>query len=130
MQGKHIYEYSVIRLVPRVEREEFINIGIILFCKHQNYLNVRFELNSKRIFSLFPNIDIDVLHSYIDEIKNVVENKCDTPFVIGLDIPSKFRWLSAKKSTMIQYSAVHIGTTDDLNGVMDHLVKMMVLVST
>ncbi len=125
MQGKHIYEYSVIRLVPRVEREEFINIGIILFCKHQNYLNVRFALNAKRMFSLFPETDFDVIQSYINEIKNIVENKCDTPFVIGLDIPSRFRWLSAKKSTMIQYSPVHVGTTDDLDGVLEQLVKLM-----
>ena len=126
MQGKHIYEYCVIRLVPRVEREEFINIGILLFCKHQNYLKVKFDLSNNRLMSLFPNLDIDLIHHYISEIVNVVDNKCETPFIISLDLPSRFRWLSAKKSTMIQYSPVHIGKSDDLDIVLDNLLKMMV----
>jgi hypothetical protein len=113
--------------VPRVEREEFVNIGILLYCKHEDYLNVKFVIDEYKIRALLPTIDLEVIHSYIDEIKDAVNNECMTPFIKKLDVPSKFRWLSAKKSTMIQYSPIHVGKSDDLDKTLEDLAKLMIL---
>ncbi len=126
MPGRHVYEYSVIRLVPKVEREEFVNIGILLYCKHEDYLNVKFVIDEYKIRALHPTIDLEVIHSYIHEIINAVNNECVTPFIKNLDVPSKFRWLSAKKSTMIQYSPIHVGRSDDLNKTLQDLVRLLI----
>lgn len=127
MQGKHVYEYSVIRLVPRVEREEFINIGVLLYCKHEDYLKIKFLLKEEKILAIYSNVDLELVQNYIAEIKKAVDNDCDTEFLKALDVPSKFRWLSAKKSTMIQYSPIHVGMSDDLDKALEDLMKMMVV---
>ncbi len=127
MHGRHVYEYSVIRLVPRVEREEFVNIGILLYCKHKDFLQVKFEVDESRIINLYPQVDLEMIKSYIKEIKDAVNNECVTPFIKNLDVPSKFRWLSAKKSTMIQYSPIHVGRSDDLDKTLEDLAKLMIL---
>ena len=126
MRGKYIYEYSVVRLVPRVEREEFINIGILLFCKSENYLKVHFEVKPDKILMLHPSIDLTIIEKYIEEIHNIVNGKCSNEFIKSLDIPSKFRWLSAKKSTMLQYSPIHVGKSDNLDSTLENLTSLFV----
>jgi hypothetical protein len=126
MQGKYIYEYSIIRLVPRVEREEFINIGVLLYCKSENYLKVHFVLNSDKILTLHSGIDLTIVEKYIEEIHNIVNGKCSNEFLKSLDIPSKFRWLSAKKSTMLQYAPIHVGKSENLDNTLENLINLFV----
>ncbi|HMP28660.1 MAG TPA: DUF3037 domain-containing protein [Saprospiraceae bacterium] len=127
MQGRYIYEYSVIRLVPRVEREEFVNIGIILYCKSQKYLNIQFHINKSRIEALYSSVDLNFVQDHIIEITNIVKGKCNNHFIKSIDEGSKFRWLSAKKSTMIQYAPIHIGMTHDLDKCLEELMQLFVL---
>ena len=126
MSDKYTYEYSVIRLVPRVEREEFINIGIMLYCKLENYLKVRFSIDEPKILAIHPKMDLEVLDQYVKVIEASVANPCQLQLLKNMDVSSKFRWLSARKSTMIQYAPIHIGQSDDLDKTLDSLVDLLV----
>jgi hypothetical protein len=112
--------------VPRVEREEFINIGVLLYCKSENYLKVHFVLNSDKILTLHSGIDLTIVEKYIEEIHNIVNGKCSNEFLKSLDIPSKFRWLSAKKSTMLQYAPIHVGKSENLDNTLENLINLFV----
>jgi hypothetical protein len=126
MSDKYTYEYSVIRLVPRVEREEFINIGIMLYCKLENYLKVRFSIDEPKILAIHPKMDLEVLDQYVKVIEASVAYPCQLQLLKNMDVSSKFRWLSARKSTMIQYAPIHIGQSDDLDKTLDSLVDLLV----
>src|SRR3954470_6761229 len=98
MPGKHLFEYAVIRIVPRVEREEFINAGVILYCNRQRFLKVAYELNEGRLLALYPEVDIAVVHEALNSLQRIAGGGDAGP--IGrLDVPSRFRWLTAVRST-------------------------------
>ena len=109
MQGKVTYEYAVIRLVPKVEREEFLNIGVILFSKHKNFLGIKYDINEARIKAFHNEVDVEMIRDYLEGWELICQG---APFggKIGmLDIPSRFRWLAAARSTIIQTSQTHTG---------------------
>lgn len=126
MSGKLLYEYAVIRIVPRVEREEFINCGVILFCKKAAYLNMKYEVSRQKILTLHPAADIDKLRSLLEAFEKVCSGEQGAGKISELKIPERFRWLTARRSTMIQVSEVHPGLTGDpeakLNQLFDELV--------
>lgn len=99
----NLYEYAVIRVVPRVEREEFINIGLIMMCKRQKWLNSEIYINEKRILSLFPDADIKRI---INQAKLFTLNSVPFP---DIPVEESFRWLTAVKSAVIQTSPPHPG---------------------
>jgi len=111
MHEKYLYEYAVIRVLPFVEREEFINVGIILFCKEEKYIQVLFTLNEAKLRSFSRDLDLDQIRLNLEKIAMGTEN-CG---LIGqLDIPSRFRWLTAVRSSVIQTSRPHPGLCNDL----------------
>jgi hypothetical protein len=128
MQDKHIFEYAIIRVVPRVEREEFLNVGVILYCPQKNFLKTKWELNKDKL-SLFANGDLDV--EDLEKRMNAFEQICDGTIEAGeigrLPIASRFRWLTATRSTIVQTSPVHPGLCDNaeetLNKIYQELVK-------
>jgi hypothetical protein len=126
MQDKLIYEYAVLRLVPKVEREEFINIGIILFCKKQNYLNALSHLDEVKIKAICSDIDIDDFKSYLAAFHKIVDGIEDGGPIAQFDVPSRFRWLSAKRSTILQTSPTHSGLTEDLDATLQKLFSELV----
>ncbi len=109
MQGRELFEYAVIRIVPRVEREEFINVGVVLYCRSQNFLDVRFLLDGSRCEALCPSVAIDELHDYLDAFRQICLGAGDGGPIAKLPIAERFRWLTAKRSTVIQTSPVHPG---------------------
>lgn len=127
MQDKHLYEYAIIRIVPRVEREEFINCGIILFCKKENYLKCKFGINQNRLIALFPDSDIDLIQSHLKSFENIAAGLEIGGPVALFDPPSRFRWLTAPRSTIIQTSKVHPGLGDDNENVIKKLFNSFVL---
>ena len=127
MEGKHLYEYAIIRIVPRVEREEFINCGIILFCKKENYLKCRFRVDRKRLLSLFPGADTELITAHLHSFENIAEGKPEGGPVAAFDAPSRFRWLTATRSTIIQTSKVHPGLGDDNEHVLNNLFNSLVV---
>ena len=127
MPAPHVFEYAIIRLVPRVEREEFINVGVLLFCKESRFLEARIELDEQRARALAPGIDLDDVRSHLAIIPLVCEGGPGAGPVGEFDQAERFRWLAAPRSTVIQTSPVHSGETHDPAAELDHLLKTMVL---
>ncbi|WP_346319664.1 DUF3037 domain-containing protein [Chitinophaga sp. YIM B06452] len=106
MPDNHLYEYAVIRVVPRVEREEFLNIGVIVFCKHKKFLQTMITINEEKLRAFSPELDIDALKEYAAAFEKVTRGEGP----IGqLDLASRFRWLTAMRSSILQTSRVHPG---------------------
>lgn len=126
MQKKHLYEYAVIRVVPRVEREEFINTGIILFCKKAKFLKCLYEINEARLQALFPNIDIELVRKNLAAFQNIASGHASGGPIARLDVPERFRWLTASRSTIIQTGKVHPGLADDNDDTLKRLFNEMV----
>lgn len=123
MQGKHLYEYAIIRIVPRVEREEFINVGIVLCCKRENYLKSKVVVDEQKIFALDPSADMLLFKEYLDSFSKICEGENGGSPISKQDVASRFRWLTAVRSSMLQTSRPHIGFTEDLEKALDKLFE-------
>ncbi|MEO4005209.1 MULTISPECIES: DUF3037 domain-containing protein [unclassified Flavobacterium] len=127
MQDKHLYEYAVIRVLPKVEREEFLNVGIILFSKSAKYINVRFSINEQRLLMLSDELDIEQLQQNLESFQKIALGDKNGGPIAQLDIPSRFRWLTAVRSSVIQTSRPHPGFCGNLDGTIDRLFTELVL---
>ena len=116
MQGKHLYEYAVIRLVPKVEREEFFNVGIILFSKRAKYIKALYKVDENKLNLFSSELDRESLSG----------TKEGGP-IAALDVPERFRWLTAVRSASIQTSRPHPGFSDDLDQTLEILFRELVL---
>lgn len=127
MPGKHLYDYAVIRVIPRVEREEFINVGLIMFSKQARYLKVRITVSEEKL-RLYPSeIDMDCLYASLDSFEKICSGSKDGGHIATLDIPDRFRWLTAVRSASIQTSRPHSGFSDDLDATFERLFGELVL---
>ena len=113
MPDRKIYEYAVLRFVPRVEREEFINIGVVLYCKDKEYLAVKTRLDESRMKALYELTDLRELMAYVSAFHLIANGDERGGPIAGLDRASRFRWLTAKRSTIVQISPIHSGLTYD-----------------
>lgn len=127
MQEQHLYEYATIRLVPRVDREEFLNVGVVLFCKKQRYLKAHYHIDAPRLLAAFPTLDISVMEQYLAAFKNICVGGKSGGVIGSLDAPSRFRWLTATRSTVVQTSKVHPGFCTDLDAALNELFEKLVL---
>ena len=127
MQGKHLYEYAVIRVVPKVEREEFINVGILLFSKRTKYLKSVYKLDEQK-FSLFASeLDHESLYANLEVFDKICCGSGEGGPIARLEMAERFRWLTAVRSTCIQTSRPHLGYTDDLDETLDRLFRELVM---
>ena len=126
MQERDAYDYAVLRVVPRVEREEFVNIGVIVSCPSRSFLDARIVIDEARLWALDPTIDLDVIRAYARSIKAICEGGTQAGALAKLSQRERFYWLVAPRSTIIQTSAVHTGQCDDPSKLMDHLLAKMV----
>ena len=127
MQDNHLYEYAVIRVVPRVEREEFLNIGIILFCKKAKFIKVLSHIDDAKIEALSNDFDIEQLHCNITALKKIASGDKEGGPIGEMDIPERFRWLTAIRSSAIQTSRPHSGLCEDLEKTIQRLFEELVL---
>ena len=126
MPGRCSYDYAVIRVVPRVEREEFVNVGVILSCHEQDFLQAAIEVDEARLLALDPAIDLALVRAHLAAIPQVCAGG-DAAGPIGKLPPrERFRWLVAPRSTIIQVSPAHTGRSDDPANALAHLVATMV----
>lgn len=128
MQDNQLFEYAVIRLVPRVDREEFLNVGVILYCAKQNFLKTLFQLDEGRITSLYPEIDIETIRKHLNTFQLICEGDPDAGPIAKLPIAERFRWLTATRSTIIQISKVHPGFCTEAEESLHKLYRQLVLV--
>lgn len=128
MQDKQLYEYTVVRIVPRVERGEFINAGILLYSRKANYLSGKFVVNREKILALDSHADIALIEAQLQGLERIArgEKSCKSP-IAQLDKASRFRWLSANRSTIIQTSPIHPGYAGDLDATLERLMQQFVL---
>ena len=127
MQEKHLYEYAVIRVVPSTVREEFLNIGVILYCKQQRFLQVLYTINEEKLRAIAPDMDIEELRSYLIAFEQIAQGNAAGGPIAKLDLPSRFRWLTATRSTVVQSSKVHPGLCIDPLAALEKLFTQLVL---
>jgi hypothetical protein len=127
MQETHLFEYAVIRVVPRVDREEFLNVGVILYCPSLKFLGLRCARQSDRLLTLDPKLDLEELDHHLHALRAITLGE-ETGGPIGrLDIAGRFRWLTATRSTILQTSKVHPGLCMDPDATLEELYKKLVL---
>jgi hypothetical protein len=127
MPGKFLFEYAVIRVVPRVEREEFINVGVILYCAKEKYLNCVFILDPKKLSTFAPETDLEEIAAHLQAIAKICCGGVGSGTIGSLDLPSRFRWLTATRSTVVQTSKVHPGFCTDAAATLSRLQEQLVL---
>jgi len=121
------YDYAVIRVVPRVEREEFVNVGVILSCPASDFLDARIHVNVARLRALDPTLDIDNLERHLASFPLICRGGAEAGPIGALPPRQRFHWLVAPRSTQIQTSQVHAGLCDDPAAALEHLLQKMVL---
>ena len=127
MQDNHLFEYAVIRVVPRVEREEFLNVGVIVYSKKPAFLQMMYTLDEKKLLTLFPEIDIADVQSHLEAFEQISKGNSEAGPIAALDHASRFRWLTAKRSTVVQSSAVHSGLCKDPIETLNRLLQQLVI---
>ncbi len=126
MQEKHLFEYAVIRIVPRVEREEFLNVGVVVYCPAQKFIKALFQLDESRIKALYAEVDVQELQEYLDAFLMICNGGEKAGPIGKLPIASRFRWLTATRSTVVQTSKVHTGLCLDAEEILQHLQQQLV----
>jgi acyl-CoA-binding protein len=128
MPEKHLFEYAVIRVVPRVEREEFLNVGVILYCPSEGFLQTKFELNEKRLKAFSEQLDLEELKQRLSTFERICAGKKEGGRIGQLSIAERFRWMASTRSTIIQTSAVHPGLCSNAADTLVHLFQQLVCV--
>ena len=126
MQDHYAYDYAVIRIIPRVEREEFINAGVIVSCPELEFLEARIELNERRLKALDPSVDIETTHAHLSTIPSICFGGEEAGPIGLLSQRERFHWLVSPRSTIIQTSPVHSGHCKNPSEVLEHLLDTMV----
>ncbi len=128
----HDFDYAVLRVVPRVERDEFINAGVILYCRALDFLAARIALDRARLAALYPgagsDIDVDTVERALSLVPRICAGDLAAGPIAALSRSERFHWLVAPRSTIAQVSPVHSGLCDDPAAMLDHLVDTMVRV--
>ena len=126
MPDKYRYDYAVIRVVPKVDREEFINAGVIVSCPDLSFLDATIKLNEDRLLALDPTIDLDLVKDHLEAIPTICRGGGEAGTIGGLPQRQRFHWLVAPRSTIIQTSPVHTGRCHDPAVALERLIATMV----
>ena len=113
MQDSLTFEYAIIRVVPKVEREEFFNVGVILFSKRKNFLGIKYHIKQEKLKAFSTEIESEMLEEYLNAWNRICEGDPHGGKIGKLELPDRFRWLVACRSTIIQSSKTHSGISDD-----------------
>jgi Protein of unknown function (DUF3037) len=130
MRKRYPFDYAVVRVVPRVERGEFLNAGVILFSSTAAYLCARIELDRERLLALASDVDLALVEGHLDVIPKVCEGGAEAGPIGGLSQRQRFHWLVAPRSTIIQTSPVHSGVHHDLDAALQGLFERLVRIKS
>lgn len=117
------FDYAILRVVPRVERQEFINAGVVAFCLEKKYLAARVALNAERLKALWPDADLEFAREHLEAVRRICEGDLAAGPIAKLSQRERFHWIISPRSTIIQPSPVHTGVCEDTDGMMDRLAK-------
>jgi len=126
VSAEYTYDYSIVRVVPRVDRGERINVGVILSCSEMDFLDARIELDEAALLAIDPAADVAAIRTNLDTIPAVCRGGAEAGPIGDLPPRGRFRWLVSPRSTMIQPSAVHTGRTSDPAASLEHLMDRVV----
>jgi hypothetical protein len=128
MHGNASFDYALLRVVPRVEREEFINAGVVVFCLEKKYLAARIRLDDARLKALWPEADVALVCQHLEAAERVCAGDESAGPMAKLPQRERFHWLISPRSTVIQPSPVHTGVCDETEGLLDRLEKQFLRV--
>jgi hypothetical protein len=126
VQDKHLFEYAVIRIMPRVEREEFLNVGVIVYCAPQDFLQTAFELNEERLRAFGCDLKTSEIEEHLRAFEQICKGGVKAGAIGKLPLGERFRWLTAPRSTVVQTSAVHTGLSSDARKTLGLLLTKLV----
>lgn len=127
MQDSHTFEYAVIRVVPKVEREEFFNVGVILFSKRRKFLGIKYDINQEKLKAFTTEIKSEMLEEYLNAWKLICDGDPHGGKIGTFELSDRFRWLVACRSTIIQSSKTHSGLSNDPEKTLEEIFNMYVL---
>jgi Protein of unknown function (DUF3037) len=122
------FDYAILRVVPRVERQEFINAGVVVFCLEKRYLAARIRLNAERLSALWPGFDANLAQEHLEAVERICEGDPEAGPIAKLSQRERFHWIISPRSTIIQPSPVHTGVCDGTEGLLDRLEKQFLSV--
>jgi DUF3037 family protein len=121
------YDYAIIRVVPRVERGECVNVGVILFCRTRRFLGALTHLDESRLRALAPDLDLEMVREQLAMIELTCAGRAEAGSISRMSLSERFHWLVSPRSTIVQPSPVHSGLCDNPEAALHHLLKIMVL---
>lgn len=127
MPELHLYEYAVVRLVPRVERDEFMNVGLVMLCRKLNWLHMDYRINPDLFSAFCPQTAIDEIINSLDAFRDIALGREVTSPIVHWEVAERFRWLTAVRSSILQTSRPHTGKTQDPESTFRRLFEQMVL---
>jgi len=127
MQDRHTFEYAIIRVVPKVEREEFFNVGVILFSKRKKFLGIKFYINPDKWKAFSTEIELELLEDYLNAWKLICDGEPQGGKIGTFELSDRFRWLVACRSTIIQSSKTHSGLSEDPEKTLNEIFNTCVL---
>ncbi len=130
MSERRAFDYLIVRVVPRVDRDERLNVGVILFCPTAAYLGCRIALDERRLRALAPDVDVAALVGQLEAVRAVAAGDVTAGPIASLPPSERFHWLSAPRSTIVQPSPPHAGLCDDPAAALDHLFTSAVATMT
>lgn len=125
-EPRHQFQYAIVRVVPRVERGESMNAGVILLCRPRRFLAARIGLDEARLRALAPDVDAATIRAHLEAVERIAAGDASAGPMARLGIGERFHWLVAPSSTVIQPSEVHTGVCDDPAVELDHLFEQLV----
>jgi hypothetical protein len=126
VQDKQLFEYAVIRVIPRVDREEFLNVGVILYCPTQDFLQTAFDLNKERLRAFASDLKASEIEEHLVAFEQICEGGAKAGAIGKLPLGERFRWLTAPRSTVVQTSPVHTGLCSDAQDTLARLLNKLV----
>jgi hypothetical protein len=121
------FDYALMRVVPRVERQEFINAGVVVHCPERQFLGARIHLNRERLVALWPQADVALVEQHLEAIQRICAGDPAAGAIAKMSQRERFHWLTSPRSTMVQPSPVHTGVCHETEGLLDRLEKQFLL---
>lgn len=126
MTARHRFDYTIIRVVPRVDRGEHVNVGVLLWCLERDFLAAGLAIDDRRLAALWPDLDLPLVHRHVEAIARIAAGDADAGPIAQLPKKERWHWLVAPRSTIVQMAPVHSGLSVDPRATLDHLVGCLV----
>lgn len=121
------FDYALMRVVPRVERQEFINAGVVVYCPERQFLGARIRLNRERLLALWPDVDVALVEQHLEAVARICAGDPEAGAIALMSLRERFHWITSPRSTIVQPSPVHTGVCNETDGLLDRLEKQFLM---